>query len=488
MSNIPLLHPAKQSSNGIGGEWGEPLAEIPWCATIDAFFAHAPTRRYIHRLNGQTWPAATIDNRFGKIEGMKASKWLDRFQHVEQMVWDPGKPEVVRDEHFSGGEWVPEEGWDCYNLYRPPYIDPRDGDPEAAKFWLALLHKIYPNDATHILHYLAHRVQKPGEKINHALVLGGPTRIGKDTILAPVRYAVGTSNFASIEPDKILTRFNKFFQSVILRISEARDMGINKFQFYSNMKSYVAAPPEMLTIDEKNLPTYEIPNITSVIITTNHLTDGMYLPPDDARYYVAWTDQKRDEEIADRCDRLWMWYKRPEAHAWAHVAAYLHSIDISQWNSKVPPPRTEAWYDMVGGALAHEAGDLAELLDGMDSPDAVTLRAVVNNATGTFHQFLTDRANRRLIGHRFRDCGMTPVKNPGSNNPKTKWRWSFGRDHNGSSVTGPVYAKEDLTETERIAAAHAASKASDGIGRLNSHPFENPVDTTDTSDIDNLPL
>ena len=34
----------------------------------------------------------------------------------------------------------------------------------------------------------AHRVQRPWEKINHALVLGGLQGIGKDTILEPVAY------------------------------------------------------------------------------------------------------------------------------------------------------------------------------------------------------------------------------------------------------------------------------------------------------------
>src|SRR6516162_539896 len=35
------------------------------------------------------------------------------------------------------------------------------------------VHRIYPNDAEHIIPCLAHRVQRPAEKINHALILGG---------------------------------------------------------------------------------------------------------------------------------------------------------------------------------------------------------------------------------------------------------------------------------------------------------------------------
>ena len=44
-------------------------------------------------------------------------------------------------------------------------------------------------------HWLAHRVQRPEDKINHALVLGGAMGIGKDTIIEPVKHAIGPWNF-----------------------------------------------------------------------------------------------------------------------------------------------------------------------------------------------------------------------------------------------------------------------------------------------------
>lgn len=50
-------------------------------------------------------------------------------------------------------------------------------------------------------------MQKPAEKVNHALVLGGRQGIGKDTLLEPVKYAIGPSNFAEISPAQLLGRF-----------------------------------------------------------------------------------------------------------------------------------------------------------------------------------------------------------------------------------------------------------------------------------------
>ena len=118
--------------------------------------------------------------------------------------------------------------------------------------WLDLVHKVYPDEADHIVLWLAQRVQRPHEKINHALVLGGKPGIGKDTILEPVKQAVGPWNFADISPKQALGRFNGFVKSVILRINEARDLGeFDRYAFYDHMKAFIAAPPDVIRVDEK---------------------------------------------------------------------------------------------------------------------------------------------------------------------------------------------------------------------------------------------
>ena len=69
------------------------------------------------------------------------------------------------------------DGVSILNLYRPPTLVPVAGPVEP---WLNHIRRIYPTDADHIVKWLAHRVQKPYEKVNHALVLGGGQGIGKD--------------------------------------------------------------------------------------------------------------------------------------------------------------------------------------------------------------------------------------------------------------------------------------------------------------------
>jgi hypothetical protein len=168
------------------------------------------------------------------------------------MTWAPGEPELIEDRLVSEGGWIDRGGVATFNLYRPPTIIP-SGANQAEK-WLDHLRRVYPDDAEHILSWLAHRVQRPHEKINHALVMGGAQGIGKDSILEPVKQAIGPWNFVEVSPQQLLGRFNGFVKAVILRVSEARDLGdVDRFAFYDHMKVYTAAPPDVLRVDEKHL-------------------------------------------------------------------------------------------------------------------------------------------------------------------------------------------------------------------------------------------
>ena len=145
-------------------------------------------------------------------------------------------------------------------------------------------------------------------KPNHALLLGGAPGIGKDTILAPVRIAVGPWNFKDISPDNLTEPFNPYVRAVIMRINEAHDLGdserFNRFKLYERTKIYAASPPEVLRCNEKFLPSYYVPNVLGLVITTNHKNDGVYLPGDDRRHYVAWSPVKKEDFPAGLLRRL----------------------------------------------------------------------------------------------------------------------------------------------------------------------------------------
>jgi hypothetical protein len=388
------------------------------------------------------WPAASVNSRIQpiSIEGKatKASDWLDRNRPVEQMTWAPGLPTVIDDRLISDGGWIDRRGVRCFNLYRPPSIS--RGNPAEAAIWLDHAEHVFGADANHIVNWLAHRVQRPQEKINHALVLGGGQGVGKDTLLEPVKRAVGPWNFAEVSPKHMLGRFNGFLKSVILRVSEARDLGdVDRFGFYDHMKTYTAAPPDVLRVDEKNLREYSVLNCCGVIITTNHKADGIYLPPDDRRHFVAWSDLTKEDFTADYWSKLWNWYANGGDR---HVAAYLRELDISEFDPKAPPPKTAAFWDIVDASRAPEDAELADVFDRLNHPDAVTIDRIASEAGTELGMWMRDRKSRRQVPHRLEACGYVPVRNDTKDG-----LWKIGERRQA------IYAKNTMTIRDRLAAA-----------------------------------
>jgi hypothetical protein len=238
----------------------------------------------------------------------------------------------------------------------------------------------------------------------------------------------------------MLGRFNGYVKSVILRVSEARDLGdTDRFAFYDHLKAYTAAPPDVLRCDEKNLREYAVPNVCGVIITTNYKTDGIYLPADDRRHYVAWSDLTKEDFTPEYWRGLYGWYA---SGGCAHVAAYLAALDLSDFDPKAPPPKTPAFWDIADANRAPEDAELSDALDALGHPEVTTLSIIASKTVGTFGDWLRDRKNSRQIPHRMESVGYVSVRNDGAEDG----RWKVA----GRRQT--VYARRELSLRDQIAA------------------------------------
>jgi hypothetical protein len=340
------------------------------------------------------------------------------------------------------------------------------GDPGQATPWVDHLHLIYPDHAAHIEQWLAHRVQHPSRKINHALLLGGPQGCGKDSILKPVREAIGAWNFATASPSQVMGRFNGFLKSVILLVPELCDLGdVDRYTFYEHMKPIIAAPPATHRCDEKFLTETEVLNVCGVVFTSNQRI-GIHLPAGDRRHFAAWSPVEPAGLPADYFDKLHHWLDHEGGSE--HVAAYLHAVDLTNFNPNTPPPKTEWFWSIVDAGRAPEESELSTLLDymaedpgegefpnGGEWPDVVTLDRLIaaektrsgwsseNGRANDFASWLEDRKHRRQIPHRMEAVGYVPVRN--------KWAkdglWKVG----GARMV--IYARVELNPRDQFAAA-----------------------------------
>ena len=432
--------------------------------TTEDFYAYMPTHQFIFTPTRELWPASSVNARcapavdaYGRPalksvmrqarDGnlsfedvpVSPSEFIDKHRPVDQMTWAPGSPLIIQNSLVAGGGWIERDGVACFNLYRPPLRIP--GRSELATPWIDHVRMVYPDDADHIIQFLAHRVQHPADKINHALVIGGSPGIGKDTIFEPVRQAVGPWNFVDISPAALLGRFNGFVKSIVLRISEARDLGdVDRYAFYEHLKVYTAAPPDVLHCDEKHLREHAVLNVCGVIVTTNHKTDGVYLPADDRRHYVAWSPRCKDEFSEGYWTKLYAWF---QAGGTGHVSAHLAELDLTAFDSKAPPLKTAAFWDIVDANRAPEDAELADVIESLRTPQALTIADIAIYAQEDLREWIKDRRNGRMIPHRLESAGYTSVRN--SDAKDGLWKFDGRRQ--------VIYAQKTLTVRERVNAA-----------------------------------
>jgi hypothetical protein len=388
----------------------------------------------------------------GKLIKIEAAQWLHQFRRIEQITWAPGMPEIIVDKYVTDNGWFDRPGGRCLNLYRPPNVVL--GDARKALPWLQHLVWLFSKaDARHVLRWIAYRVQHPERKPNHALMLGGAQGIGKDTLLAPLRRAVGEWNFHDIQPSAFFETFNPFAKSVILRVNEMHDLGeaerINRFALYERTKIYAAAPPEGMRCHEKYLRPYYIPNAVGLLITSNHKSDGLHLDADDRRHYIAWSERTRQELTDERRNRIWRWFE--QEGGFGHVAAYLKQYDLSSFDAFAPPPQTEAFHDIVAASVAPEDTDLADAIDALGNPtppEALTIVDIAASPATAGMEWLTDHKARRAMRFRFDRCGYVICRNPNQKDG----RWKIG----GKNQV--IYVQKELNARRKLKAAEARQR------------------------------
>jgi hypothetical protein len=424
----------------------------------DDFVAFPETNKFIFLPTGKLWLPEGVNSQVKPVPipggTTRPTEWISHRRNVQQMTWAPGESPIIEDKILDAGGWIRKEGVRAYNDYRAPIRG--NGDPSLAGPYLDHVRRLYPENAGHILAWLAHRVQRPEEKVNHALVLGGEPGIGKDTILAPVKYAVGPSNVANISPTDIGKPFNSWARNVMVVISEARDLGEStKYTHYEHMKIFLASPPETILVNEKHVPEYPVLNVAGFVYTSNYRNDALYLTENDRRHYVAWSEAKTGDFPPEYFTQMYRWFENGGND---HVTAYLEQYDLSDFNPKAPPPKTDAFWMLAHSARTPEDALLADALEELGNPDAVTIPQIKvhlnKNRTRAEELLGWDLAewfgnpkNGRQIPHRMEAAGYLRVDSRAKDGV-----WKVNKKRT------TVYSRKELSPNERFQAADALTR------------------------------
>ena len=82
--------------------------------------------------------------------------------------------------------------------------------------------------------------------------------------------------------------------------------------------------------------------------------------------------------------------------------------------------KTAGFWQIVQSNMAPENVELADILDALGNPKAVTIDQVDDKAGGEFSRWLRDPKNCKAVPHRLKDCGYVVVGNP--DNKQGLWK------------------------------------------------------------------
>jgi hypothetical protein len=136
--------------------------------------------------------------------------------------------------------------------------------------------------------------------------------------------------------------------------------------------------------------------------------------------------------------------------------AFLREYNIIDFDPKAPPPKTQAFWDIVDANTAPENPELADVFDKLGSPDAVCLDDIIGKAKSDFKKWLGDPKNRKTIPHRLRQCGYVRVRNEN----RADGYWVINKERR------VIYAKYDLSVREQIAAAEALVECIEKVAKF----------------------
>jgi len=273
-----------------------------------------------------------------------------------------GAPALVGITYSAGDDVLVTRDGDVYgNRWRDARQPAGGGD---VSMWLDHCAALIPLDVErdHIFDVMACKYQRPNIKINHAVLHGGDEGCGKDTLWAPLLWAVcGPSlrNRGILDNDTLGSQWGYQLEAEIIILNELKEPDARERRALANkLKPIIAAPPEMIPINRKGLHPYQMVNRCFVLAFSNDPVP-ISLASQDRRWFCVWSSAPRMTPAA--AERIWQWYK---AGGFAAVAGWLARRDVSRFNPSAAPAMTEFKQNLIEHGMSMAESYLVEMLRG----------------------------------------------------------------------------------------------------------------------------
>jgi hypothetical protein len=267
-------------------------------------------------------------------------------KRVTAVTYAPGEPKLLGT---------------VFNRWNPTEIRPAPVTEAQVKPWLDHVEFIMGSAAERdrFVKWCAFVAQFPKLKPNWHYLVMSVQGVGKDTMVAPVKAAVGVHNAKEEGIYQLDDNFNDAFETKLLVIGETSQPKRDSYEVANRLKHATARPPEVIWINSKFKLRYSIPNRIAVILFSNDL-NPLQLERNQRRIHVVNRRSLKPEPPA-YYQQLWDWLG--DQGGIELTAAYLLSLpladaDVKDFAGGVAP--TSDAKDQLEQMNVHPALDVLE--------------------------------------------------------------------------------------------------------------------------------
>lgn len=299
------------------------------------------------------------------------------------------------------------------NAWTAPGIIPRSG---GANTIIAHLEKMLPAETVrnHFLDCLAFMVQKPGQKIAHAIVLIGRQGIGKSLFFKLVRKLFGEANCRTAESSHLGRQFNARMSNIqVLMIEELWTE--ERRGTYNGVKMLITE--REIPVEEKHVPMYVARTPDLILATSNHRIP-ITKEKDDRRLLVYETPMEPQgaeyyQELALAIDNT--------ADEFLHV---LLARDISDFDPNRAPPETATGQEIIEASRTMIEQEIASMMEAAEIPfwrDLVNGNEIREAIYAKIHKM----PSQNEVTAALKNIGAAPVGNVRMANGSSPRLWAW---------------------------------------------------------------
>ena len=255
----------------------------------------------------------------GRAQEPASKHWMrdpDRLQFEDGIVFDPsGRAPRTALNLWTGFAVEPKPQASCERILAHVKDVICDGRDKRFRY---------------VIGYLAHMVQRTGEKPDVALVLKGGKGAGKDTLAVVMTKIIGSRHVAHIDnPERLTSRFNSIFATAILgHVEEAFWAGDRGKK--GTLQALITAPT--MTLELKGVDAISVDSFLRLIMTTNERW-SVPASVDERRYAVF---DVAGDRMGDH-DYFRALYAEIDGDGPAAFLAYLRDVDLSRFDVRDVP-------------------------------------------------------------------------------------------------------------------------------------------------------